>query len=239
MIRCAICDNEYVSVKQITQKVECLLKDNRVVFDLRSYTSSRDLYFDIYDGISFDIVLLDIDMPDYNGIEIAKILKQKQPECLVIFLTSFRQYAVDAIELEIFRYIPKDELDVRFEKYLMEAVTQIRELDERAYVINKKGLVERIPYKNIRYLKKVGKYTSICCTNNIETKVRKPLNIVVEELDSPEFVIIDRGCAVNICYISKLYDNDVYLKNGERLPVSRSNMKSIHQIIIQYWGGVY
>lgn len=239
MIRCAVCDDEKVIVKQITELLESLLKERCLVSEVREYTNSRELYFDIYDDVFFDIVFLDIEMPDLNGFEIAKILKEKQPECLVIFLTSFRQYAIDAFELEIFRYIPKDELDKRFRKYLMEAVDLICGLDEKSYIIEKKGRAERIPYKNIRYLKKCGKYTSICCTDNVEAKVRKPINVVVDELASPEFVVIDRGCVVNICYISKLHNNDVYLKNGERLPISRSNIKNIHQLMIQYWGGLF
>ena len=239
MIRCAVCDDESVIVKQITGILEDLLKEKGLVAEVREYTNSRELYYDVYDDVYFDIVFLDIEMPDLNGFDIAKLLKEKQPECLVIFLTAFRQYAIDAFELEIFRYIPKDEVDMRFRKYLTEAVELICELDEKSYIIELKGRLEKIPYKNIRYLKKSGKYTSIHCTDNVEIKVRKPINIVVEELDSPEFVIIDRGCAVNICYISKLSNKDVFLKNGERLPISRSNIKNIHSLVVQYWGGLY
>jgi DNA-binding LytR/AlgR family response regulator len=178
-------------------------------------------------------------MPEHSGLEIAKLLKEKQPECLVIFLTSFKEYAVDAFELEIFRYIPKDQLELRFEKYFMEAVNLIRELDEKAYIVEGINSAEKLPFKSIRYLKKQGKYTSIVCTDNRETKVRKPINVVIEELNSPDFVVIDRGCAVNVCYISRLCDQEIHLKNGERLAVSRSNLKTIRHILVQYWGEIY
>ena len=239
MIRCAICDDQKEISQRIGEITDRLFKENHLVSEVRMYTDSQELYFDIYEDIYFDIVFLDIEMPNYDGMQIAKMLKEKQPECLIIFLTAYNKYAIDAFELGIFRYIPKDEVEIRFEKYLMEALKQIRSIDEQGYIIYKKGNIERIPYKNIRYITKNGKYTSICCTDNHEAKVRKPINTVVKELNSPNFVVIDRGCAVNICYISKLVDCDVYLKSGERLPISRSNVKSLRELIIQYWGEIY
>lgn len=239
VIRYAICDDEPALVEHISDVSENLLKDGHLVYELKKYSNSHELYLDIYDGVRFDIVLLDIEMPEHSGLEIAKLLKEKQPECLVIFLTSFKEYAVDAFELEIFRYIPKDQLELRFGKYFMEAVNLIRELDEKAYIVEGINSAEKLPFKSIRYLKKQGKYTSIVCTDNRETKVRKPINVVIEELNSPDFVVIDRGCAVNICYISRLCDNEVHLKNGERLAVSRSNLKTVRRILIQYWGEIY
>ena len=79
----------------------------------------------------------------YSREDIAKLLKERQPECLIIFLTAHPQYAIDAFELEIFRYIPKNELETRFEKYLNEAVSQISKLDEQSYIIEKKGYIEK------------------------------------------------------------------------------------------------
>ena len=239
MIQVAICDDERPVSEYILKSTESIFRDSHLLYNIKMYTDSKELYYDIHDGIRFDIVLLDIEMPDYDGMHIAKSLKEKQPECLIIFLTAHPQYAIDAIELEIFRYILKDDLETRFEKYIREAINQIRKLDEQSYLIAKKGYIEKIPYKNIRYIKKDGKYTALCCTNNQEAKIRKPINTVYEELNSSDFVIIDRGCIVNVYYISKMLNNDIYLKNGERLPVSRSNLKNVKDFLAQYWGGIY
>ena len=152
MIRCAICDDDGVFVEQMKEISEGLLAEERTVYELRCYTDPMELYYDIGDGIVFDIVILDIEMPRLNGIEIAKTLKEKQPECLVMFLTVHMEYAIDAFELEIFRFIPKDEIALRYKKYLRGAVGLVRELDEASYIVEKKGSIEKIPYKNINYL---------------------------------------------------------------------------------------
>ena len=147
VIRYAICDDEPALVEHISDVSESLLKDDHLVYELKKYSNSHEFYLDIHDGVRFDIVLLDIEMPEHSGLEIAKLLKEKQPECLVIFLTSFKEYAVDAFELEIFRYIPKDQLELRFGKYFMEAVNLIRELDEKAYIVEGINSAEKLPFK--------------------------------------------------------------------------------------------
>ncbi len=238
MIRCAICDDEQHVLDNVKLLTESYFKKESINSDIRLYTDARQLLFDISDKISFDIAVLDIEMPYHNGLEIARKIKEHSPSCLIIFLTSYVKYAIDAFELEIFRYIPKAEIELRFLKYISEAVNIVKALDDQSYIVYKNFDIEKIQYKSIRYLRKNGKYTILYCTDNRETKIRKPINVVKKELNSEEFVTIDRGCIVNISYISKLLDYDVYLIDGERLPVSRSNIKRVRKIITCYWEGV-
>ncbi len=238
MIRCAICDDEQQVLDNVKFLTESFLKKESIMSDVKLYPDPRQLFFDISDNIRFDIAVLDIEMPYCNGLEIARKIKENNPSCLIIFLTSYVKYAIDAFELEIFRYIPKAEIELRFLKYLSEAVNIIKVQDNQSYIVCKSFDLEKIQYKCIRYLRKNGKYTILYCTDNRETKIRKPINVIKNELNSEEFVTIDRGCIVNISYISKLLDYDVYLKDGERLPVSRSNIKQVRKIITSYWEGV-
>lgn len=237
MIRCAICDDNQQIIAHIEKLTSTFFTENHAPSQIKIYSDARQFVFDICENAFFDIAILDIEMPHYSGMELAKKLKEKQPECLIVFLTSHIEYAIDAFELDVFRYIPKTELESRLSKCISDAVKQINIQDTQSYIIIKNGILEKIPYKFIRYIRKSGKYTSLYCINNQETKVRKPISDVKNELNSREFITIDRGCIVNITQISKLAESDIYLNNGERLPVSRSNIKEIRRIIADYWGG--
>ena len=68
------------------------------------------------------------------------------------------------------------------------------------------------------------------------SKVRKSLRQVFEELNTPEFIFIDRGYIVNIIQIMKVSDSMALLKNGERLPISRSHLQEVKQQINRFWG---
>ena len=68
------------------------------------------------------------------------------------------------------------------------------------------------------------------------SKVRKSLQQVFEELNTPEFIFIDRGYIVNIIQIMKISDSTAILKNGEQLPISRAHLQEVKRQINQFWG---
>ncbi|MBO5560048.1 MAG: LytTR family transcriptional regulator DNA-binding domain-containing protein, partial [Firmicutes bacterium] len=69
-----------------------------------------------------------------------------------------------------------------------------------------------------------------------EVKIRKSLHQIFDELDTPEFIFIERGYIVNIIKIMKISDGTVVLKNGEKLPVSRAHLQEVKQKINKFWG---
>ena len=103
------------------------------------------------------------------------------------------------------------------------------------YVISTSNRMEKIPYKDIYYIRREGKNASIISCTGI-SKVRKSLQQVFDELNGPEFLFIDRGCIVNIIQIMKISDSMAVLKNGECLPVSRSHLQEVKEEINDYWG---
>ena len=66
--------------------------------------------------------------------------------------------------------------------------------------------------------------------------MRKSLQQVFDELNTPEFIFIDRGYIVNIVQIMKISDSLALLKNGEQLPISRSHLQEVKRQINQFWG---
>jgi len=100
----------------------------------------------------------------------------------------------------------------------------------------KNEIIERLPYRQMLYIRKDGKYSVICCVDKREIRVRKSLNDVYSELDDQEFIFIDRGYIVNIALISRISDHEVICKNELRLPISRSKLKETKSRITQYWG---
>ncbi len=95
--------------------------------------------------------------------------------------------------------------------------------------------MEKIPYKTICYLERDGKNTAII-TDKGTSRVRKSLQQVYTELDSEEFIYIDRGCIVNMIQIMQIHDDMAVLKSGVSLPVSRSHLQTVKEQINQYWG---
>ena len=236
MIKIAICDDEEKAVALHERIVKSCLQSQGIGYEITTYTQSRNLLYDITDdGFFYDLILLDIEMPGISGMEIPQRLKGFLPNVRIIFVTSHTEYAIDAFELSIFRYVPKNNLEVKLAAAVTDAAKLIELEAGQEYTIQTASRMEKIPYKDIFYIQRDGKNASIISSVGI-AKVRKSLQQVFDELNTPEFIFIDRGCIVNIIQIMKISDGMVVLKNGEQLPISRSHLQEVKQKINQFWG---
>lgn len=237
MIRIAICDDEKEAVALHEDIVKNSLKTCGIGYEITAYTDSGNLLSDIADDSFFyDLILLDIEMPGITGMELSEKIKPYLPNAKIIFITSHLEYAIDAFELSVFRYVPKNDLSVRLKSAVADAAKLIELETGKEYIIRTAGRMEKIPYKEIFYIRRDGGKNSVICSGMGMSKVRKSLQQVYGELDAPEFIFIDRGYIVNIIQIMKVADGMAFLKNGEALPVSRSHLQSVKQQINRFWG---
>ncbi len=236
MLRIAICDDEQEAVDAHRQAVEGALGSCRAVGEIVTYTRSDNLFCDIVeDGFHFDLILLDIEMPGRTGMELAKAFRPVLPHVKIIFITSHVEYAIDAYELSIFRYVPKHDEGGRLLSALTDAIRLLMLEDGKVYTIRTSSRLEKIPYREIYFIERDGKNASITWENGI-SKVRGSLQQIYEELASEEFIFIDRGCIVNLIHVMQVKNGMVFLGNGASLPVSRSHLQGVKEQINTYWG---
>lgn len=236
MLHIAICDDDASAVQSHKLITEECLRQCGSVGGITDYTDSYNLLYDITeDKFFFDLILLDIEMPGSTGMELAEKIKPHLPNVKIIFITSHIEYAIDAFELAIFRYVPKDDTSKRLPLAILDAIKLIELEDGKAYTIQTNSRLEKIPYKEIYYIKREGKNASIIAAGGI-SRVRKSLQQVYEELSAEEFIYIDRGCIVNMIHIMQVKDGMAVLKNGVPLPISRSHLQEVKEQINTYWG---
>ena len=236
MLHIAVCDDDMSAVQSHRLIAEDCLRQCGSVGEIVTYTNSDNLLYDITeDQFFFDLILLDIEMPGSSGMELAEKIKPCLPNVKIIFITSHLEYAIDAFELAIFRYVPKEDTGKRLPAAIVDAVKLIALEDGKTYTIRTNSRLEKIPYKEIYYIERDGKNASITTAGGI-ARVRKSLQQVYAELDAEEFIYIDRGCIVNMIHIMQVKDGTVVLKNGVSLPVSRSHLREVKEQINTYWG---
>ena len=236
MLHIAICDDDRAAVENHKNMTEHCLKDCGSIGKIETYTTSDNLLCDIVeDRLFFDLILLDIEMPGCSGMEIAGKIRPCLPDVKIIFITSHIEYAIDAFELSVFRYVPKNDLNSRLPAAIRDAVKLIGLEAGKTYTIRTNSRLEKIPYREIYYIERDGKNASITAAGGI-SKVRKSLQQVYAELGAEEFIFTDRGCIVNMIHILQIKDGMAVLKNGEALPISRSHLQDVKEQINHYWG---
>ena len=105
-----ICVDDEVRVMRYTVSICQNLED---IDDVRGFTHAREALDWVRDN-PVDVALLDIDMPDMNGLALAARIKKRQPDCAIIFLTAYAQYALDSFSVHPTGYLlkPIDEADI-------------------------------------------------------------------------------------------------------------------------------
>ena len=238
MLRIAVCDDEKRLAEENKAVLETVLKELCVTAEITVYTDSRNLLYDITeDGFHYDLLLSDIEMPEISGMELAEKIKPFLPDIRIIFITSHIEYAIDAFELSIFRYVPKSDIEKRLPAAIKDAISLINLEADKSYTIQAKGRFEKIPFRDILYIERDGKNVAINTADGV-SKVRKSLQTVFDELNSEEFIFIDRGYIVNLIHIMQIKNSTAVLKNGAVLSISRSHLQAVKEQINNYWGNV-
>lgn len=236
MIRIAVCDDEKDAAESEIKIVKAALQKKGYAYETAEYTDSRNLLADIEDDrFFFDLILLDIEMPGISGMDLPERIRRYLPDIRIIFVTSHTEYAIDAFELSIFRYVPKSSLETRLASAVCDAAELIELEAGQEYIIHTAGRMEKIPLRSISCIQKDGK-NAVITTASGTIRIRKSLQQVYEELQAAEFIYTDRGCIVNLIHIMKMEGDSVILRSGARLPVSRSHIKEVRQSIAQFWG---
>ena len=200
-----------------------------------------------------DLVFLDVNMKDMNGFEVLQNV-HITPKPIVIFITAYENYAIDAFDYEAFDFILKPYRDERFYKTIDKLLKlSPKEIDQNFekkmqefFKLNseenktKKPL--RIPVKlgnrtilleseNIKYICASGSYAEIYTDEN-KYLLRESLNNLIELLGKKNFIRIHRSAIVNINFIKEIVHSeyselDVRMKDNKLIRVSKSNKKDL------------
>ena len=104
-----VCDDDHQIVDSIIEELKKKSEETHV--SSRFYGFSQPSQIDL--SLPYDIALLDIDMGETNGIELAKKLRAENENIVIIFITNFIQYAPEGFEVQAFRYLLKSDLSAK------------------------------------------------------------------------------------------------------------------------------
>lgn len=211
-MRIAICDDEKNVRELIGKKVRKLYPKAELIF----FESGEEILA-FEDGI--DILFLDIQMPRKNGMEIARELRKKDKNMLLIFVTALEEYVFQAFDVEAFHYLVKPIEDRKFKEVLQKAVEQLSVRNEK----------ENIPKENYVMISRKGLHTKVLLDTIVYAEVfnRK---VVIHQLDSDieyygkmseleqvageDFFRTHRAYLINFKYVEKYDASTVYLERG-------------------------
>jgi DNA-binding LytR/AlgR family response regulator len=178
----------------------------------------------------FDILIADIELPGMNGIEMGMALRKCCSKTAIIFLTAHDGFALESYHLDAEQYILKSEMETRLPVILNRVGKRICENRKRYKFIATDGQIRKIDFDEIVYLSKDGKYVKYQLREG-EARERTSLEMVLDEVGGFPFIKIERGYVVNARFVVRITSDMVWLKTGEKLPVSRRMLAKVKKEI--------
>lgn len=187
----------------------------------------------------YDIAFLDIDFGNRRGagIDLARRLRQKRNDAIIIFVTNYVEYAPEGYELRAFRYLLKTDVETKLETYFSQAAEQFTARRE-ILPIQSGGEIIHLAVDEILYLESdrhtvrifmlggsAGPYSCYASLQSFEEKLQ-PLG----------FLRIQKSFLVNMRHIRKLQCGEAVLEHGAALPVSEKNYRQIKRAYLLWKG---
>lgn len=227
MIRAAICDDDN---SQISALKAMLTEWNEHII-ITEYTSAEQFLFG-YPDAPCDLLLLDIEMGDMNGMELARKLRSKGDMLPIIFITGYSEFMQDGYDVEALHYLLKP---VNKEKLfaVLDRYASRHSADSRVIFSSGDESV-CINADDIMYLEAFGKKTQITLRGGKEIECTCGLSAAAEKLGE-NFVSCHRSYVVNLGFVRSISKTDVTLDNGRKIPLSRRQYDTVNKAFIGYY----
>lgn len=231
MIKFAICDDEPYMAQEIANQLSRYMNGKQITsYCVSSFQNGCSL---LESDCNFDIVFLDIQMEHLNGMETAKMLRQRKNHSLLIFVTVLKECVFDAFEVEAFDYLVKPFDSGHFKRTMDRIIKSIRQRETKSIVIRRGTSCDIILLPEIVYFEVQGRKIYIHQRSGKITDYYDKLDDLAQRIDG-RFFRCHRSYLVNIEYVRGCNAGQVILSQGNKIPVSRLRERDLTQALLRY-----
>jgi DNA-binding LytR/AlgR family response regulator len=205
--------------------------------DIEVFFSGNDLLEYINNGNTFDLIFLDIQMANIDGIQVGNEIRESigDNDTQIVYISGTTKYAMDLFKVRPFDFIVKPlDLDKVWDVFL----TYLKTTDKNSYFSYKKGRAyNRVEIKNIMFFESSNRKVNIISKDSIDSFYGS-MNEVYKNVKYMRFIYIHKSYIVNTLYIKHYMYDKVILFNDKELPISQSRRKIIRDKLLSSKKGV-
>lgn len=232
MLNIAICDDTREDITKCSALIsEYREKHPEIDIKFNSFDGAESMLFSLERDDKYDLFLLDILMPEMNGIDLGKKIRDRYPDASLVYMTTSEDYAVDAYSVYAFQYLVKPLTRVDFFKMLDTFIMMNDEQTSMSMAVKTAEGTETVFFNTISHLECRGHVIFFTLTNGrtiTTSHIRVPfLTYAAPLLKDNRFISTHKSFVVNLDCVAKLSAADFRMLGGEIVPISRNNYTDV------------
>lgn len=223
------------------QELLCLLElmtkyqiSRKIKLPCSTFQNGIDLLCDRKEG-EYDLILLDVFMPGFDGISVARELRKLDDNVKLIFLASSPDFAMESYSVGAYHYLLKPVIEEELFPLLDKVHNELFVQMEQSLLIKNRGSVIRVPFARLEYVEVMNKTVSFHLTDGVVKEVTASLaDFEAPLLSRQEFVKIHRSYLINLSCIQSINIKGAVTRTGQNIPVSRLQYNQIKDSYMRF-----
>ena len=232
MVNIAVCDDSKEFCEIVKELIKSVMEKNSISCNISTFISGLSLVL-AYKDKNFDIIFLDMEMPETNGIETGLLIREISDKPIIFYLTSHKDYAYESYQVKAKNYMLKPVNIDLLEKEILECMKELKEPVKFLDVKDIDGIMHHIPLSDITHIlrKKEDRKLHIYTLEKEEIIVVQTLGNLENKLSySGRFKKSSKSCLVNLDNIRTINKNTIYFLNEETEEVSRRCLSELSNL---------
>lgn len=234
MYRIAVVEDEQQYRDEVCQYIEQYATEHQLNFDVTTYTDGQEIVDDAQKH--YDIIFFDIEMTQLNGMDAAKVIRKRDANVVMVFITNMAQYAIEGYEVGALDFVLKPIDYYGFSFRLARALGRVQKKQGNLeFAINTPGGIKKLNSNDIYYIEIENRFL-VYHTAEGDFSQRGTLQSAEEMFQNYHFVKCNHWYLVNLKYVTEIEENIVHVA-GSRLEISRRNRAHFLKEVTEYIGG--
>ena len=239
MFSVAICDNDEKDLDVLMQEVKIWLERfHPEEGSLSIFSDSGEILKDLQSGSCYDLYLLDVIMPQITGIQLGNAIRRRDRDAAIVYITSYREYALEAYGLHAIRYLTKPIQREELWSALDFFYTLFLNKTRPTMIVKGSGSLTSVTISDVMYVENDVREVFFTLRDGKKiTGVRREGSFedaVAPLLDMPYFVQVHKSFCVNLYYIDMIHSDKITMDDGAIIPISRRHLTSVKNKYMEF-----